>query len=982
MNATTDTGRGHDPGVGSLRIAEVHVDRFGGLADHVITLPDHPFVVLHGANEAGKSTLTECIAWLLAGPGGDAANAQRFGHPRDRIGGRLTGTLRDQHFVATGSFEVLQRGAPNDSGLTVRLDTPVSAADWRAALGGLDAAVLAAVYRLWGEQLHDGDGVEGHLSRIALAGVSGLADPRSIVSDLSDRTKSLMRSRSADADSVLASRKRIDELRSELRVAGSTADDHLRAERELSELRAVRDRAEAERAHHATCAATVRTVLGVVTHRHDLTRLRAELADVPPVPTAWHPLLDDPTAVATSVAALETATDLADRIADELQRRSTEVPIAADALVRLTITDADVADASRAETAHQHATEALATTRRSLLDVDGHAADARTATDRYLGASVDAPADRGQVTAAALDPTVNGQLHRQLERWTELARDAESAEHRAVLARAEAHAAAERAGLARDAWDRHGTGVPAEAWLQRRSVPVAAPVTRSSLRFVLPALVAAVAAVAAVVGEWISAGVALAAAVVGFVLALRPSSPAAAEPDAAAVERLFAAAQEVLDTERTAADRASDAAEEAARSAAAVESVSRQANAVDRAFADRGLPVPADPDHGVRILDAWNRATAALAAERELAARAATARRAAESAEGAVRDAAQLGADLLTRWGAPHEHPRDRLGELVTRLRAASDTAREAARRHEERERAQQTYRALIATVADEVGGQRPERVAERVHELAALAERRRELEHRIAGIERDRDARLGDRPAVRELVERELPVDELERLLHDHETAEAEAGATAQSSSEQVGRLETLRDELVATERVAALELALGTEQEHLADLVAETAAHALAARLLRDVAGEYERANQPAMVARATELARSVAPDWQHVVVRPSSSGDGLDVVIRQRSGAEVPARQLSTGARALLYLAFRIALAEHDATRRGVRLPLLCDDPLVHLDDLRAREVVPLLATAAADGHQVLLFTCHERTVHAAREVGAAVVRLDEA
>jgi uncharacterized protein YhaN len=89
-------------------------------------------------------------------------------------------------------------------------------------------------------------------------------------------------------------------------------------------------------------------------------------------------------------------------------------------------------------------------------------------------------------------------------------------------------------------------------------------------------------------------------------------------------------------------------------------------------------------------------------------------------------------------------------------------------------------------------------------------------------------------------------------------------------------------------------------------------------------------------------------------------------------------IPSRRLSTGARALVYLALRIAMADHDGEMRNVGFPLLCDDPLVHLDDRRARSAVDVLAAAAND-RQVLLFTCHERTVEAARAAGASVVHL---
>lgn len=966
--------------LGSLTVREVWIDRFGGLADHCVMLPDHPFVVVHGANEAGKSTLTECISWLLAGPGGDAANAQRFGNPRDRIGGRLTGSVRGRTFVATGSFEVLQRGAPNESGLTVELDGPLTAPDWRAALGGVDPAVLAAVYRLWGEQLHDGDGVEGHLSRIALAGLSGLTDPRELVTELSDHTTRLMRARGADADSILLTSRHLDDLRAQRRVAGSTADEHLRVQHELADLRTERDRWESERAHHAAEAATVATVLGVAGHQRELAALCGQLAALPEVPDGWTTLVADPAAVDAAVAALDQATTVASRADRELEQAAIHVTVPTERLHELSLSDADLADATRIATEHRSARAARDAARLELDAADGHAATARAATDQLLGSGADGPADRRVLDRAALSPIVAGQLTRHLDHWAERARDADGADHRRALAESEANGAAERARLAREAWDRFGTGTSPEAWMQRRTAPSSTTPPPSAMRLSLPAVVALVAVVAAVVGEWVSAGVAAVAAVAVAIAVLRPPSSVVTEPDEAALERTFATAQEVLDAERLLTDREATAARERDVAARAVEDVSERANAADRAFSDAGLPVPADPDHGARILALWTQATAAHAAERHHVELVDAARRALDAADRSVQRTETDGADLLDRWGVPTGTPPHALEELVTSLRAASSAARIATEARRELERARSTVDQLLAPVADEVAGQRPARVVERVRELADIDAQRRDLERRFDERRRDRDARLGDDPNVRAVFERDLPVHELERLAAVNEQAADEAAERSRTHSEHIGRLETRLEELAATERIAELELRIGSEQEHLVDLAAEAAANAIAARLLRDVAEEYERANQPAMVARATELVRSVAPEWAHIVVRPAASSDGLQVVIRRHDGVEVEARRLSTGARALLYLAFRISLTEHDAERRGLRLPLLCDDPLVHLDDRRAREVVPLLATAAANGHQVLLFTCHDRTVAAAVGAGAEVVHLD--
>jgi uncharacterized protein YhaN len=127
-----------------------------------------------------------------------------------------------------------------------------------------------------------------------------------------------------------------------------------------------------------------------------------------------------------------------------------------------------------------------------------------------------------------------------------------------------------------------------------------------------------------------------------------------------------------------------------------------------------------------------------------------------------------------------------------------------------------------------------------------------------------------------------------------------------------------------------------------------------------------------------RASELLATVQSEWERILV--TQDGSTTEVSVRGSDGVEVSAHQLSTGARALVYLSLRLAMADKDAAERGFRFPIICDDPLVHIDDKRARMVLPLLAQAAARGHQVVLFTCHRRTVKAAEKVGAHIVPLD--
>jgi len=70
-------------------------------------------------------------------------------------------------------------------------------------------------------------------------------------------------------------------------------------------------------------------------------------------------------------------------------------------------------------------------------------------------------------------------------------------------------------------------------------------------------------------------------------------------------------------------------------------------------------------------------------------------------------------------------------------------------------------------------------------------------------------------------------------------------------------------------------------------------------------------------------------------------------------------------------------RLALVQA-LSREGEKLPHLLDDPFGNYDDVRLQRTLKLLAQIAKN-QQVLLFTCHDSVVKAAKKAGAAVLEL---
>ena len=131
-----------------LVISSITAKKFGGFSDLTLDLGSKNFVVVFGLNESGKSTISKLISWLLVGPSGSAEDAQRYGDYEEYVNGLLKGTVRHRQFEAKGRFRIPAKGAPNESGLKVRLDgqDPIEAKEWRGHIGGLTSDIFNAVY--------------------------------------------------------------------------------------------------------------------------------------------------------------------------------------------------------------------------------------------------------------------------------------------------------------------------------------------------------------------------------------------------------------------------------------------------------------------------------------------------------------------------------------------------------------------------------------------------------------------------------------------------------------------------------------------------------------------------------------------------------------------------------------------------------------------------------------------------------------------
>lgn len=959
-----------------LVIDRLHIDVFGGLSDRRVDLPAESLVVVYGPNEAGKTTLAEFITWLLVGPYGDAAGAQRFGDAHARVGGELGGVLGGQRFEARAHYTIAQRGAPRSDALTVHWGGPFDAAAWRERLGGVDGQVFAAIYRMWGEQLHIGAGIDEQLSQVALGALGGQTDARAVATALAEHHRMLTRGKAKNDETIPKLGGSLREIDERIKAAQANAAVH---EQHRGELHAL-ERQLADLDERLVVARTERTRLTTAVSLFDQ-RARAgeiasELGALEVVPDNWARATKELAGFEEAIEALAAATAAVEAAAVARSDTAAAAGLDPARIDAVELGDADATALAVLDDKRAAALEALEKCQAAIAPAEERARIAE-ATLEQARLQVPGAPDRAALAAVAPADEIAA-LQQAIADWSSRSGAVDISGQQLEAARNATALAGHDHDGALQAWERFGLGITAEAWSQRGATtgPAGSRPAWFALVAGVCALVAAVVAVAA--AQYLVAGLVV---VVG-VLAAWSARPSATVGDTDALRSAataLMATREVLDRAQREEQSAQLHFERARNDASlAADRVEQLAHRLGRA-----IPITS-PDDAVTALDRWRQAVDAQGEWSTANGALDQARRAADEQTAALdRLDAEIAA-LIERSGitgamgrtlTPAEHLARREGYLAAaaaarRLDAVSDGLR----------RARARVAAFGPTDAEIDTGIDTgiDALVERARRYSDLDARRNDLGAEHAEIERQMARHRNEDPALEEVL---VGAESKAALQARVEQADGEVERLEEQLADvnqSIGGARARLAELASVDELAALAIEEGDLLERRDDLIVEAVACGLAAELVNSVMTTYERQHQPALIAATTDVVRAVSPDWESVIVRPGEGGTaGLYVTRRGRS--PLAAARLSTGARALLYLALRIAMADHDAQRRNVLIPLICDDPIVHLDDERARLAMATLATATASGRQVLILTCHGRTVDAARNHGAAIVEI---
>lgn len=280
----------------------------------------------------------------------------------------------------------------------------------------------------------------------------------------------------------------------------------------------------------------------------------------------------------------------------------------------------------------------------------------------------------------------------------------------------------------------------------------------------------------------------------------------------------------------------------------------------------------------------------------------------------------------------------------------------------------------LLQPITTEVAGLEESAVVGRIRAAAEVATARKVAEKKVYDADLAIAAASLDSEDATALLLAYDDTAKLNGFLEEVKDDIADKQTKRDSEITRLSNLKTESEKLEQKELIPELSLIKGQHMESIDSLEGELLATATAYRVLSATIDRYERENQDPVITAATKLIESVVPTWGKIMF--SRDAEGQVIIERADALGRLGEDRLSDGARSLLYLAIRLAFAKKDAEKRGIALPIICDDPLINFDEKRSLDTLRLLSNFSTQ-HQVILFTCHARTRDAAAQVGATII-----
>ena len=889
---------------------------------------NHDFVVFYGANESGKSTIAEYLTWTLGGPWRTAAlGSERFRSLNsDQVSGRLVGALGDETLDIDAKFKIKASGNPNDLRSGNVGKRSVAANEFINLFNGLAVDDFRWIYRLYGVELGSVGTAENFsnlFSNFTMGNAATSGNPRERAKELSTRADKLDKERK-DID------KAIRLLTNQIKDAKKVPDEISRWQSDLSKIEDDLKTLNAELAvlrGQQTLIVRARNGLGAITKQD---RAQQELSHLDSVPSKWEEVIPLATEIRRVQSELENVEQKLANAKNEVARCSVKIGVTNDVLIGQTLTATE-------RQRLQSAAQSVETSATNLTKADLDIAD----LDRRVSAI--SSEINGKAPLVGLSPTNIDSVGPQSQ-FTDLQGPA------AVWSQTSQDFTSIESSLA-----------GAQAQLDEVSIQKDPGLSTSKAKLNPALLVSALILVGglSLINPIISLVGALGAAIAIALMSKRETTGQPTSGDQAG---------RIREAQTKVAQAQSDL-------AAAKIKRDNAANRVTEPLAKLGAAI-LTADNAGSLLNQLADLAGKVADRQSLYRQLSDARETRKRLETVLAESNEELIGLLHNRQIIAIPDMSVFGIWLTDYENAIIAHQSLTSFAETFATVQSKRDALLIPIAEQIVGLPWPMINESLTTYESLASKIKLAKDSLRDSDIEVAAAGMNVPEIRVLLE-QFP--SLESL-NDQETYLTEQ--INEISREHEQRI-ILRTEIQGqikekqnAEVLPSLQLDLGEKEEALEEVIRDHEAHSLAASMLEEMINRFERENQDPLIQQAQRLICKVVPDWGSLMY--SRDAGGKVIIERDGTGGKLIDNRLSDGGRALLYLGIRLAFAEKDAERRGIHLPLICDDPLIHFDDERTSAAIKLLDDMSKS-HQVFMFTCETSTRDLARDHGAKIIEL---
>lgn len=188
------------------------------------------------------------------------------------------------------------------------------------------------------------------------------------------------------------------------------------------------------------------------------------------------------------------------------------------------------------------------------------------------------------------------------------------------------------------------------------------------------------------------------------------------------------------------------------------------------------------------------------------------------------------------------------------------------------------------------------------------------------------------------------------------------------------IGETMTKIDQLMNDDDLSKKQVKLELGQQTIKKCAQEWAVNKIALHMLGKAKKQYEKERQPSVIRAAEKIFTQITQGSYTRIFKPLESDDIFIVDGNERAKGIL---EMSRGTREQLYLAMRFGLIE-EYEARSEPLPIIMDDIFVNFDDDRNNQMIDRVRSFA-ESRQVILLTCHKRTLEAYAAQGANAVTI---